>query len=336
MTCTGRGFVGNAAAVLRALAISLTCLTACSQQQKPQQDANVVATVNGEVITRADFERELSRESQAMEGAAPRSPEQIEPFKQTLLETMIERLVLLQAARELQVQVSAEEVDRRVLALTSEYPAGTFDTALAQSQTSKTELARRTKEQLLVERLLADQVFSRVAVTEEQLRRNYDENPDAWTEPEQVHAQQIVVKGLDEAKRLKELLWQGKKFPDLARRYSLSPDAKVGGDLGFFKRGEMPPAFDDAIFRLGAGQVSDVVSSDYGFHLFKLIEKKPARKRELAEVRSQIEQKLLTDLRAERQTAYVKALREKAQVKVNDAAFQSVTGRPLGGSTVEP
>lgn len=336
MTCTGPSFVGNAGAVLRALAISLTCLMACSQQQKPQQDANVVATVNGEVITRADFERELSRESQAMEGAAPRSPEQIEPFKQTLLETMIERLVLLQAARELQVQVSAEEVDRRVLALTSEYPAGTFDTALAQSQTSKTELARRTKEQLLVERLLADQVFSRVAVTEEQLRRIYDENPDAWTEPEQVHAQQIVVKGLDEAKRLKELLWQGKKFPDLARRYSLSPDAKVGGDLGFFKRGEMPPAFDDAIFRLGAGQVSDVVSSDYGFHLFKLIEKKPSRKRELAEVRGQIEQKLLTELRAERQTSYVKALREKAQVKVNDAVFQSVTGRPLGGATVEP
>lgn len=336
MTCTGRSFVGNAADVLRALAISLACLTACSQQQKPQQDANVVATVNGEVITRADFERELSRESQAMEGAAPRSPEQIEPFKQTLLETMVERLVLLQAARELQVQVSAEEVDRRVLALTSEYPAGTFDTALAQSQTSKTELARRTKEQLLVERLLTDQVFSRVAVTEEQLRRIYDENPDAWTEPEQVHAQQIVVKGLDEAKRLKELLWQGKKFPDLARRYSLSPDAKVGGDLGFFKRGEMPPAFDDAIFRLGAGQVSDVVSSDYGFHLFKLIEKKPSRKRELAEVRAQIEQKLLTELRAERQTAWVKALREKAQVKVNDAAFQSVTGRPLGGATVEP
>ena len=142
-----------------------------------------MATVNGEVIGRADFERELSRESQAMEGAAPRSPEQIEPFKQALLETMVERHVLLQAAREAQVQVSPEEVDRRVLALTSEYPAGTFDTALAQSQTSRTELARRTREQLIVERLLADQVFSRVAVTEEQIRAAYDENPDAWMEP---------------------------------------------------------------------------------------------------------------------------------------------------------
>lgn len=322
--------------MIRALVMPLLLLTACSQQQKPQQDGNVVATVNGEVIGKADFERELSRESQAMEGAAPRSPEQIEPFKQALLETMVERHVLLQAAREAQVQVSPEEVDRRVLALTSEYPAGTFDTALAQSQTSRTELARRTREQLIVERLLADQVFSRVAVTEEQIRAAYDENPDAWMEPEQLHAQQIVVKGLDEAKRLQQLLWQGKKFPDLARRYSLSPDAKVGGDLGFFKRGELPQAFDDAIFRLGAGQVSEVVSTEYGFHLFKLVEKKPARKRELAEVRGIIEQKLLTAVRAERQTAFVKALREKAQVKVNEQALLSVTGRPLGGATAEP
>jgi len=322
--------------MLRACALPLLLLTACSQQQKPQQDGNVIATVNGEVIGKADFERELSRESQAMEGAAPRSPEQIEPFKQALLETMIERLALLQAARDAQVQVSPEEVDRRVLALTSEYPAGTFDTALAQSQTSRTELARRTREQLIVERLLSDQVFSRVAVTEDQIRAAYDENPDAWTEAEQVHAQQLVVKGLDEAKRLQQLLWQGKKFADLARRYSLSPDAKVGGDLGFFKRGELPQAFDDAIFRLSAGQVSDVVSTDYGFHLFKLIEKKPARKRELTEVRGAIEQKLLTDLRAQRQAAYVKALREKAQVKINQQALLAVSGRPLGGSTVEP
>lgn len=318
------------------LVLVLCVSLGCSQQQKPREDPNVVASVNGEVISRADFERELSRESQAMEGAAPRSPEQIEPYKQTLLETMVERLVLLQAARDAQIQVSAEDVDRRVLGLTSEYPAGTFETALAQSQTSKTELARRTREQLLVERLLTDQVFARVAVTEEQIRRVYDENPDAWMEPEQVHAQQIVVKGLDEAKRLQQLLWQGKKFPELARRYSLSPDARVGGDLGFFKRGEMPPAFDDAIFRLSPGQVSDVVSTEYGFHLFKLVEKRAARKRELTEVRGAIEQKLLTQLRAQRQAEYVKELRGKAQVKVNDAVLVSVTGRTVAAPSVEP
>jgi peptidyl-prolyl cis-trans isomerase C len=313
--------------------VFLLALAGCAQQQKQTVDENVVATVNGDVIGKADFERELSRESQAMEGSAPRSPEQIQPFKQALLETMIERAVLLQAAKEAQLQVSPDEVDRRVLALTSEYPAGTFDTALAQSQTSRTELARRTHDELVIEKLLADQVFTRVAVTEEQIRRAYDENPDAWMEPEQVHAQQLVVKGLDEAKRLQQLLWQGKKFSDLARKYSLSPDGKVGGDLGFFKRGEMPPAFDDAIFRLSVGGTSDVVSTDYGFHLFRLIEKKPARKRELAEVRAGIEQKLLSTLRAERQVSYVKGLRDKAQVRVNEPLLLAISGRPSSGGS---
>lgn len=313
--------------------VFLLALAGCAQQQKQTVDENVVATVNGDVIGKADFERELSRESQAMEGSAPRSPEQIQPFKQALLETMIERAVLLQAAKEAQLQVSPDEVDRRVLALTSEYPAGTFDTALAQSQTSRTELARRTHDELVIEKLLADQVFTRVAVIEEQIRRAYDENPDAWMEPEQVHAQQLVVKGLDEAKRLQQLLWQGKKFSDLARKYSLSPDGKVGGDLGFFKRGEMPPAFDDAIFRLSVGGTSDVVSTDYGFHLFRLIEKKPARKRELAEVRAGIEQKLLSTLRAERQVSYVKGLRDKAQVRVNEPLLLAISGRPSSGGS---
>ncbi len=312
------------------------CLLACSPQQKRKDDPNAVATVNGELITRQDFERELSRESQAMEGSAPRSPEQIEPFKQALLQTLIERLVLLQAARAAQVQVSAEEVDRRVLALTSEYPANTFDTALAQSQTSRTELARRTREQLVTEKLLAEQVLSRVAVTEEQIRRTYDEAPEAFTEPEQVHAQQIVVKGLDEARRLQQQLWQGKKFSDLARKHSLSPDARVGGDLGFFKRGEMPPAFDEVLFRLAPGQVSDVVSTEYGFHLFKVIEKKPSKKRELPEVRDAIEQKLLAALRAEKQAAWVKALKDRADVKVNLPVLVSVTGRSLSGAAAEP
>jgi parvulin-like peptidyl-prolyl isomerase len=174
-------------------------LAACPQQQKPKQDPTVIATINGEVISRADFERLLTREAQAMEGNGPRTPEQVEPYKQALLETLIEQALLLQAARASGVTVTTEEVDRRVLALSSEYPAGTFDEALAKSQTSRAALIRSTREQLTIEKLLTQEVHSRVAVTEEQLRQYYDEHVADFTEPEQVHAQQIVVKGLDEA-----------------------------------------------------------------------------------------------------------------------------------------
>ena len=98
----------------RATVLYLALLIGCSQQQTLKQDPNVVATVNGEVIPKADFELELGREAQAMEGVASHTPEQIEPYKQTLLTTMVERLVLLQAARATHIDVTQEEVDRRM------------------------------------------------------------------------------------------------------------------------------------------------------------------------------------------------------------------------------
>jgi peptidyl-prolyl cis-trans isomerase C/foldase protein PrsA len=313
----------------------LLLLAACSRQPKQTQDPNVIATVNGEPIDRDDFERQLAREAQAMEGGA-RTPEQLAPYKQALLDTLVDHLLVLQAAHTAGVVVSREEVDRRVLALGSEYPAGSFDEALAQSQTSRAALVRSTRETLTIEKLFQQQVFSRLAVTEEQIRDFYDEHADEFAEPEQVHAQQIVVKGLDEARRIQQQLWQGKKFGDLARRYSLSADARVGGDLGFFARGTMPPAFDEVVFKLSVGGTSEVVSTDYGFHLFRVVEKKPARKRELNDVRATIEQKLLVGLRTDAQRAFTEGLRAKAQVVINTEAFQAVTGHSLAGQSPEP
>ena len=314
----------------------LMVLAACPEQARPQQEATVIATVGGAVVSRLDFERELSRELQALEGSPPRTPEQIEPYKQALLETMIERALLLQAAHEAGIVVSPDEVDRRVLALASEYPAESFDAALAQGQTTRSELTKTTRTQLTIEKLFAQQVYARMAVTEDAIRREYEEHASEYTEPEEIHAQQIVVKALDEAKRLQQQLSAGKKFSELARRYSLSPDAKVGGDLGLVPRGVMPSQFDDVLFRLGVGQVSDVVSTDYGFHLFKVLEKKAPRKKDLIEVRAQIEQRLLAKLKEEGQREFLKALRAKADVKINDQALLTVTGRPTSVRQVEP
>ncbi len=321
---------------MRLLVVAALVLTACPEKARPKKDANAVATINGEVVSKGEFEVELSRELQAMEGVPPRTPEQTEPFKQALLETLIERTVLLQAAKAAQVTVTPDEVDRRVLALASEYPAESFDAALAQGQTTRTELERKTREQLIIEKLFDKEVYARVAVTEDQLRRFFDEHTAEFSEPEQVRASQIVVKGLDEAKKLQQQLWAGKKFPDLARRYSLGPEARVGGDLGFFPRGVMPPQFDEVLFKLPVGQVSEVVSTDYGFHLFKVMEKKAARKRELAEVRGLIEKRLLGELREKAQKDYVKSLRAGAVVAVNSEALQSVSSRPTRPKAEEP
>lgn len=86
----------------------------------------------------------------------------------------------------------------------------------------------------------------------------------------------------------------------------------------------MPPPFD-ITFRLGVGEVSDVISTEYGYQLFKVLEKKPARRRDFGEVRGQVEQKLLKWRRAEAQKEYVKSHKQSAEIHVNDPALAATS-----------
>lgn len=314
---------------VRVVALALVVLTACNEKQKDGLGPDVVAAVNGEPISRADFEGELAR---SVEGGQ-KSLEELDPLKRATLETMIDRVLLLQAARQLAVTATDAEVDREVLRVASDYPATAFDAELAKRQLTMAEFKQKEAQRLTVEKLFNDHVYPRVGLTEEEIRRYYEEHAADFNEPEQVHAAQIVVKGLDEARRIQQQLRSGKKFADLARKYSLSADAKVGGDLGFFPRGVMPPKFDEVAFKLATNQISDVVETEYGFHLFKILEKRPAKKRELAEVRRQVEAKLLEEKRAEAQESFLKALREKAQIQINEQVLLAVTVK--GGAAVE-
>ncbi|WP_434386130.1 peptidylprolyl isomerase [Melittangium boletus] len=312
-------------------------LAGCAPKDKQEPDAQVVATVNGEAISRADFEQELEREfiASSNESGQP-SPEEVEPYKRALLDTLVARLVLLQEARAHNVTVTPDEVDRGVLRLSSDYPSGNFNDVLAEGQLSMAQLKANEAARLTIEKLFATQVYPRVGVTEEELRADYAAHEADYTTPERVRAAQIVVKGMDEARRVQAQLRSGKKFADLARKYSLSADARVGGDLGFFPRGQMPPAFDAVVFTLQPGQVSDVVETEYGYHLFRVLEKKPGRKLEFTEVRDQVEARLLARGRAEAQAKYEQDLRGKAQVWVNEATLQAIRGRPVTHTAAKP
>jgi peptidyl-prolyl cis-trans isomerase C len=314
-------------AVLVAAALAGACAAAgCRRETTSALDGEVVALVNGEIISRVDFEKELARE-RSLDSAETRSPEQVDPYRRALLDTMVDRALLLQAARKVNISASPAEVDRRILRISSDYPAEGFDEALARGNLSLPDLRRKTAELLMIEKLFEDHVYSRVSVTEEEIRQYYEQHKERFQVPEQVRAAQIVVRSLEEARRLQQQLRQGKKFADLARKYSLSPDAKVGGDLGFFPRNVMPPSFDEVAFRLAVGQVSDVVATDYGFHLFKVLERRPPEKRELGAARGELEKALLKLKRAEAQKIYLANLKQAGQIQINEPVLQTVTGR---------
>jgi parvulin-like peptidyl-prolyl isomerase len=281
-----------------------------------------VATVNGEPIASADFQRELALAgAEGGEGNAP-----MDLLKKRVLDELVSRSVLLQQARARSVAVGQDQVERAFLRLRSEYPGTHFDDLLAQERLSAAELKARLKDQLTIEKLFNDEVFPPVQVGEEEVQRYYAEHAAEFEQPERVRVLQVVVKTREEALKIREeLRRKPQSFGEVARRASIGPEGRNGGDLGYFGRGAGMPEVFDVCFKLGLNVLSEVTPSPYGFHIFKVLDRKPAAKRPLEQVRSQIQQKLLRERRARAQEEYLSALLGKARIQIDEAAVAAVT-----------
>jgi len=280
-----------------------------------------VAVVNGEPVSRAAFERELQQlRVGGGEGSGP-----TDVLKSSVLDDLVARILLLQQARARGVEVGPEQVDRAFLAIRAEYPGTAFDDLLAQERISMAELRARLRDQLTVEKLFRDEVFSRVQVSDEEVARYYAEHAAEFDEPERVHARQIVVRTREEAAKLRDdVRRKPASFAAVAGRSSIGPEARRGGDLGWFGKGQGMPEVFDVCFRMSPNAISDVVPSPFGFHVFQLLEKKPPSRRTLEQARPAIAARLLRERRARAQEDYVAALRAQAKIRIDPAAVASV------------
>ncbi|MGI5863789.1 MAG: peptidylprolyl isomerase [Myxococcales bacterium] len=306
------------------LAASLLAASGCREGGEHRAQVDAVAVVNGVPVTSEVFARELAFVRRTSNGVIPQAEDEQLAFKRAALQDFIDRMLVLAAARDAGILVSAEQVDREILKLKAEYHGSGFNEALAEGQLSQHELRERTRARLITERYFVEEIFAREAVTDPEIEAWYREHPGDFAQLEQVRAAQIVVKTADEARRVQNELKKGMSFDEAARRFSLSPDAKVGGDLGFFTRGVMPAVFDKVCFSLPVGRVSEITSSEYGFHVFKVLEKRPAKQRSLEEVRGEVEQLLLRKKHAEAQKRRIEELRERAKIKIEEEALARV------------
>jgi peptidyl-prolyl cis-trans isomerase C len=280
-----------------------------------------VAVVNGEPIAGEAIRRELDQaRAGGGEGEAPDSA-----LRRRLLEDAIDRALLLQQARDRSISVGQDQVERALLRMRAEYPGTHFDDLLAQERLSQAELRTRLKEQLTVAKLVADEVFPQVQVAEAEVERYYDEHAKEFHQPEQVHAFQIVVRTKEEAQKVREdVRRRPQAFGEIARRSSIAPEGKAGGDLGWFGKGSGMPEVFDACIALPLNTISEVTPSPYGFHVFKVTVRRPATRRSLAEASAPIRDRLVREKRARAQEEYLAALRGRASVQINQAALDAV------------
>ncbi|MBI4887588.1 MAG: peptidyl-prolyl cis-trans isomerase [Acidobacteria bacterium] len=198
-----------------------------------------------------------------------------------------------------------EKVKLQVVALTADAFRGqvTVSDADVSSHFDAHKAEYRIGEQRKARLLLLDrdQALARITVPQTDVQTYYNSNIAQYQTPEQVRASHILLNtaGKDEAavrKQAETVLQQAKAgadFAALAKQYSDDEASKVnGGDLDYFGRGRMVPEFETAAFALAPGQISDLVKSQFGFHIIKVVDKKPAITRPLEDVRAQIEEQL--------------------------------------------
>ena len=294
----------------------------------PAQLPDVVARVNGEAIDRAALEEAVS-EVEARAGQ-PMPADQRDRVLRAVLDQLIGYRLLVQETAARKTAVPDADVEARIGQIRSQFPSEEiFQQQLQQRKMTLEQLRVDTRASLQITALLQAELDAKTAVTPEQVNDFYVKNPAAFQQGERVKASHILVRvqaNADPAEREKARakaaglladVKAGKDFAALAKQYSDDPGSGAqGGDLGYFQRGQMVPPFEQAAFALAVGQTSDLVTSDFGFHIIRVTDKQPGRTQTLDEVRAEIEQYLLGQNREQQTRLFVEGLKAKGKVEI--------------------
>jgi peptidyl-prolyl cis-trans isomerase C len=277
-------------------------------------NVRIVAAVNGDPITLAEFQERFNRAGFKSDQEAGLE------IKEDFLNRLIERKMMLAEAQRRRIKIGLVEINNRIATLHRENGEDVKET-LSRLGIDFEKWKSDIWEELMIERLLARDVYRRVAVSPAEVRRYYREHPAEFEKPEQVRVRQIVLATEDDAKKALELVRQGKDFAAVAREKSTAPEAEKGGDLGYFAEGEMPAEFN-VVFGMQKGGVSGIVKSPYGYHIFKLEDRRRAGKIGLDEAYKGIAEKLRHEKEDKRYRQWLKALRARTKFVVNYEALE--------------
>ena len=270
--------------------------------------------VNGEAITIDEFN--VAFKAIITEEGPQTHSGDLKTSRKDILDQLIEKKVLLQEAKHKGIQVSEEEVRMAIQQMKGDYPETEFNELLKSSGLTPERWKLDVTENLLIDKLIENTITRTLKVSEEEIKSYYQKHRAEFEKKEEVRARQIVVATEGEAKTLHQQLLAGANFIELATEKSVSPDRANGGDLGYFTKGQMPEEFD-IVFTLKANTISPIVKSPYGYHIFKVEERRAPRFQSLAEVRGTIHQQLMNDQEDRLRTQWINELKSKADIQVN-------------------
>ncbi|HNX36216.1 MAG TPA: peptidylprolyl isomerase [Kiritimatiellia bacterium] len=287
--------------------------------------------VNGQVIPQEAIQFELERlvrfyAEHGMSQDQVRA--QLPALVQKATEQAIGAKLLMDEASKFDFPVSEAEIDEQVVKIVEQVGGrSAFEAALAQQKTTEAVFREQLKRGRRVDKLVEKSVVGVAEPTEADIKTHFEEHREEYSKGERVLAQHILITpdgdtqaSKDEAKTkiaaIRARVLGGKTFADEAAAHSMCPSGKEGGSLGWFSRGMMVPEFDQAVFSMSVGEVSDIIETQFGYHIIYKTDHEAAGEAELDQVREQIRDFLRHARRGEAMTAYVEELKSKAVIEM--------------------
>jgi peptidyl-prolyl cis-trans isomerase C len=294
----------------------------------PAQLPDVLARVNGEAVERWEFDSAVKRIESRAGGPVP--PERRDEILRGILDQLVSYHLLAQESRARKLPVGDQEVEARVADIRKNFPDdATFAQAIATQGLSVEHLRAQTKTNLEVQKVIDAEVSSKVAVQDAEVSTFYQQNLDRFKQGESVHASHILIgvaanatpqQKADAKAKAQAALKQvrgGADFATVARAQSQDPgSAANGGDLGFFPKGQMTPAFEEAAFKLKPGAVSNLVETPFGFHIIKVVERRAPRTAPFQEVSGQIKDFLTQGQREQKLEQFIAQMKSKSKLEM--------------------
>ena len=246
------------------------------------------------------------------------------------------KLLLDQAAR-LDIPVTEKDIDAEVARVVQQVGGEeNYKKALAAQGIAEADFRKELEKGARVN-MLVNQACAHVAdPTEDEVTAFYEAHKAEYVEPPQVLCQHILVKGstdaaLDKIKEIRERIVNDKAdFAEEAKKHSDCPSGAQGGSLGWFGRGMMVPEFDKAAFEMKKGEVSGVVTTEFGYHIIYKADERGGGQQTIVDVHDQIKDLLRHEARGKAMDAYVAELREKATIEYKDAKHECSCGHDHG------
>ncbi len=298
-----------------------------AETANPLKDQNFsgVAKVNGRQIVRTEFEKKLRYVKNVYRAKKDTlTPEKIIWLKTHTLNQMIRDELLIQEAKKLKVKLNREEYEKTLADMREDESPDSTQTYVKLQGMTVSEWENEVKNLLLIKKLIEQVVDSKVTVGEDELADYFENHPEEFLKGEEIRALHIMVETETEARKLLAQLKKKKgDFKELARLNSRGPEGARGGDLGYFEKGQMPEEFD-SLFDLKKGALSEVIFTPHGYHIFKVVDKRPERKMKFPESKKNIFKKMVLERQGKAFKDWLLGIKNKADIKINYATLEQI------------